>query len=475
MKLKLLTLFLAIVAGVGTIFAFDAEIGGLYYNLNSSKKTATVTYKSYAESFPHYYNQDWDITEVTIPAKVTYNGEKYRVTSIGKNAFRDCRSLKTVTMSNSVKSIGEYAFTDCRNLVSVTLGNRVKSIKSGTFSGCSSLTSVNIPNGVKTIGYRAFHYCSSLTSVTIPHSVTGIEYSAFEDCKSLTKVTISDIASWCNIDFKDNHANPLTIAQHLYINDEEITELVIPDSVKIIRAYAFQGCTNIISVIIPDSVTKIGGGAFSGCSGLTAINIPNSVTEIMNGSFSHCSGLTSVVIPENVTYVGYAAFAHCDKLDSVTWNAKSAKTESVVFGHSSSTGFKDLYFGVPVKSFVIGDNVEKIPPYLCVSLTELQSITFPQKLREVGDSAFEGCKGLTHISAFPSSITRIGNRAFFECSSLESIKIANDKISIGSFTFDNCDNLQAIFIPESSLENYQKAYTWSKYSSLFKTYPSTDK
>ena len=83
MKKQLLLFLFAIVASVGTMFAWDYErvqIGDLYYNLNATDKTAEVTYKSYAD---YIYNEGWHITTADIPASVTYSGTTYSVTSIG--------------------------------------------------------------------------------------------------------------------------------------------------------------------------------------------------------------------------------------------------------------------------------------------------------------------------------------------------------------------------------------------------------
>ena len=107
--------------------AYDAEYNGIYYNLNASKKTATVTRKNYLPSYSG---------DVVIPATITVGDVPYNVTSIGSNAFSYCRSL----------------------------------------------TSITIPNSVTTIEYGAFLYCSGLTSITIPNSVTTIEQEAFSYC-----------------------------------------------------------------------------------------------------------------------------------------------------------------------------------------------------------------------------------------------------------------------------------------------------
>ena len=103
--------------------------------------------------------------------------------------FRNNKTLKSVTIGNSVTSIGEYAFYDCRGLTSVTIGNSVTSIGNYAFLYCSGLTSITIPDSVTNIGSGAFCY-TGLTSITIPNSVTSIGYGAFSDCDSLASIRL---------------------------------------------------------------------------------------------------------------------------------------------------------------------------------------------------------------------------------------------------------------------------------------------
>ena len=209
MKKKILTLLLAVAASIGTMFASNTQVDGIWYNFNSTNNTAEVTYQG--SSYFEYSNEYAGV--VTIPASVTYSGTTYSVTSIGGWAFRDCSGLTSVTIPSSVTSIGNYAFDNCSGLTSVTIGNSVTSIGVEAFSGCSGLTSVTIPNSVTSIGKWAFNNCTGLTSVTIPNSVTSI------------------------------------------------------------GNYTFLGCSSLTSITIPNGVTSIGYRAFDGCSGLTSITI----------------------------------------------------------------------------------------------------------------------------------------------------------------------------------------------------------
>ena len=243
---KKLSLLFALMLSTLTSSAYDAQIDGIYYNFDTSAKTATVT------------SGDTKYTgSVTIPETVTYNDVSCSVTSIGNRAFFYCRNLTSVTIPNSVTLIGNEAFPGCSSLTSVIIPNSVTSIGGDAFYYCKALTSVTIGNSVTSIGNNAFAGCSSLTSVTIPNSVTFIGTNAFNGCSGLTSVTI-------------------------------------PNSITSIGNYTFSNCSSLASIEIPNSVTSIGYCAFSNCSGLTSVTIGNSVTSIGDNAFRDCIGLTSI-------------------------------------------------------------------------------------------------------------------------------------------------------------------------------------
>ena len=280
--------------------------------------------------------------DVEIPTAVDLNGEKYRVTSIGSEAFinskyPDSSSLTSVKIPNSVTSIGDRAFAGCESLASVNIPNSVTSIGESAFAECTGLTSVTIPNSMVSIGESAFggvylktfinnsqldeksndywraticdtrsedglcikdnaviKYCGKSQAVSIPNSVTSIGNNAFYDCTGLTSITIPNSVT--------------RIGEWAFCNCSGLTTVTIPNSVVSIENSAFGGCKHLTTVTIPNSVTSIGECAFAGCSSLTSVKIPNSVTSIGDRAFGGCTGLTSVKIPNSVISIGEDVF-----------------------------------------------------------------------------------------------------------------------------------------------------------------------
>ncbi len=127
---------------------------------------------------------------LTIPATVKLNGKTYKVTGIAKNAFKNHKALKKITIGKNVTSIGNNAFYGCKKLTSVKIGSNVTTIGDSAFYKCTALTKVTIPSKVKTIGKSAFASCTKLKTVTIGKNVTTIGDKAFYKCSALTKLTI---------------------------------------------------------------------------------------------------------------------------------------------------------------------------------------------------------------------------------------------------------------------------------------------
>ena len=409
----LLTLFMSIV-GINA-FAYDIVVKNadgvtIYYNYYNEGKELQVTFLSSKDNYQE--NKNAYVGNVVIPEEVTYLNRTRKVTSIGDHAFRECKSL----------------------------------------------TSVTIPNSVTSIGSSAFEWCYMLTSVTIPNSVTSMGGHAFRACSSLTSVTISDIAAWCDISFNDRESNPLYYAHHLFLNGEELKDLTIPNSVTYIRDYTFSGCSNLTSVTIENSVISIGNFTFSGCSNLTSVTLPNSVTYIGESAFDNCSNLTSVTIPNGVTYIERRAFRGCSNLTSVTIGNSVTYIGSDAFEDCSnltSVTISDITAWFSISFANISSNPLYYAHHLFLNGEELKDLTIPNSVTYIRDYAFSGCSNLTSVT-LPNSVTSIGGYAFMDYTNLTSVTIGNSVTSIGSKAFVACSGLTSVTIPNSvrSIGNY---------------------
>ena len=446
------------------------------------------------------------LTSITIPDGVT---------SIADNTFRYCSGLTSITIPNSVTSIGDDAFFGCSGLTSITIPDGVTSIGSDAFAFCSGLTSITIPNSVTSIGddaffstawcdnqpdglvyagkvaymyigtmpnntkivleegtteiaRRAFFGCSGLTSITIPNSVTSIGDDAFAECSGLTSIHISDLAWWCNMNFSNSRL--FDNAYHLYLGDQEITNLVIPDGITTISSYSFKNCAYLTSITIPNSVTSIGNNAFTGCSSLTSIHIsdlawwcntnfynsrlldnahhlylgdqeisnlviPDGITTISSYSFKNCAYLTSITIPNSVTSIGYYAFDQCYGLTSVTLNCNE------------------------IGSWFSGN-------------TSIQEVVIGKKVTAIGISAFSGCTGFVSI-IIPSNVTFIGAQAFSGCNSLLTVNSEiTEPFSCGTRCFsDYTLRKGTLYVPAGTKDLYARFDGWREFLKIQEKVP----
>ena len=199
---------------------------------------------------------------------------------------------------------------------SITIPDNVTKICWGAFYGCKSLTSIILPASLKSISGSVFAYCSSLTSIYFGDNIETVGGSVFEGCSNLTSVYINNLESWCKIQFSSTDSNPLFYGGHLFINGEEVKELVIPNSITSIGSYTFCG-SGITTLTIPNSVTTIGNGAFRSCSGLTEISIGNNITKINQATFSGCTNLKSLTLGGRITIIDELNFESCKELTTV--------------------------------------------------------------------------------------------------------------------------------------------------------------
>lgn len=426
-------------------FAYDIEIDGFYYNINVTDKTASLTYgdKKYEG-------------EIIIPSSIEYANQNLPVISIGEDAFIGCSKLTSVEIPNSVSTIGDSCFR-----------------------GCELLKSVELPETLEIIEQHTFYNCESLTYIKIPSTVKSIDAWAFEGCKMLHKVIISSLESWCNISLPEY--GPMYYGADLFLNDEKIIDLEIPNSITEILGKSFAGCTSIESVKISDSVTKIGYSSFSKCVNLSSVSLPNTLTEIGESAFSGCTNLQTIKIPDSVNKSLNGTFKGCKKLESIKIGNSVPKLESTFYGCSS------------LKSVRIPNSVESLDGSIFDECNELIELILEDgestlNLKNIGNwpislkdtslkILYYGRQTSGKNSIFNESLDykQIGlgkyvtNGKILNCDEYDSLEVINcyaiEPPSMNEFTNVQYANI-IVNIPKGSLSNYQEHNIWGKFWNL---------
>lgn len=183
--------------------------------------------------------------------------------------------ISVITYDN----IGNYDLFACYYNISYTEKNNCYTLTkySGTHKFFEIPSEYNgLP--VTAIGEEAFAYSLRLEKIIFPDTITHVYRNAFYGCSKLNSVYIKDMKKWCDIIFQAPSSNPMYNNCDLYLNNERVTNLVIPDTVETINSFAFYRCTSIETAYIPGTVTYLGGNIFSDCTSLTTINFQAPIT-----------------------------------------------------------------------------------------------------------------------------------------------------------------------------------------------------
>lgn len=218
-------------------------------------------------------------------------------TTISERAFAYCQEITQINLPDTVTSVGQYAFL------------------------ATNITSMSFPDSVKTIGDNVFSKCTNLNLVHIGKDVTNINnmFGGLEI--SLDTLTVSaDNATYKSVNngllSKDGtklyYANKLgeipqgviTFGDYAFENHSEITNITIPEGVKILPRGLFCNCAKLENVTLPQSLVRIGEYAFQGCA-IKEITIPASCIEVGVWAFDTCTDLNKVTFVDTTGWKAY--------------------------------------------------------------------------------------------------------------------------------------------------------------------------
>ncbi|MCD7971047.1 MAG: leucine-rich repeat protein [Candidatus Azobacteroides sp.] len=413
MRLKQVLFSVVCLFSVSQLWAYDFEVGGIYYNKEG--KNVLVTYSSL--SYGSYRG------DVIIPETVSYQGVTYQVTGIDHESFKNCPELTSVIIPDNVVNIGYSAFEDCTGLTAISLPKHLTRIEHSAFSGCINLASVSFAENISYIGRETF-----------------------EDTEWYKKLP-DGIIYIGNVLYKYKGDMPLN------------TSIKVKEGIKSIGWLAFGFCENLTSVVLPASLVEIGDYAFSNCKGLTSVDIPENVTTIGNGAFAVCTGLTVVEIPKNVTKLGVTAFLACTELTTINIPGGVENIESECF--SECTKLTSVY---------IEKGVKYVGSYAFYGCTSLKFITLPETVTGIGGLSFAYCPSLFAV-ILSENMTFIGGGAFFESRNIKEIYAPWEDpslVSLEDYHFNNVFSHldKALFkftVPKGTLSVYQNTEVWKDF------------
>ena len=476
---RALLMAVLIVATALPASAYDYMYDSIYYNRVGNTYKVNVTYKdqtynsyhgtvnipdTWSDS-PYYYYKVVGIGERAF--KDCYNLTQViigpRVNAINKNAFQNCTSLPSITIPSTVDIINDNAFEGCTSLSNISIPLNTK-LGKNLFKGCSGITSLSFLNGRRFIEIGMFQDCSGLTKLQLPQSIDSICANAFMGCQGFSKLTITKDIKY--------------IGQYAFKDCNSIDTLVFNESISniVINNDAFSGCnalTTIVCKAITPPAIEIGLGLSSSQISDIKLIVPRSSLEAYQNAdgwkdFTNIEAISDFydfefggiyfnVIGENeveisckdTSYNTYQCTFYEDEIDlydspyagiqhwgsvgipeNVIYGGKNYQVTSIgenAFRNCTSLNFINLS-GMMIKH--IAENAFK-------GCSNMKRVTFPRYLETIGNHAFEGCSSL-HVASFKEGVTSIGSCAFKGCSRLLAIELPSTIEHIGEMAFEGC-------------------------------------
>ena len=349
---------------------------------------------------------------------------------------------------------------------------------------------------VNGIAQNAFNGSDAMISISIPASVNHIGSNAFSGCTALTKATFASIAYLCAITFDNEYANPLRIAKKLYIGENEIKYLVIPNGVSTIGKYAFAGA-KFDKIQLSTSITNIGDDAFRECvegyileyanfGQLTSIDygigasnpmgragtvsisdgvLSDEITinvDVKPYAFKGAKWLKKVTLSEGITGIGAEAFLNCKNLKNVVIPQSVNDVNNIGL---------NAFRGSALENVEIKGALVELPGGMFRDCTSLTNVILPKETQVIGERTFQNCPKLTTLPLPQEGgvgLKTIGKYAFAFCG-FESLEIPNSVVRINECAFSDCSNLKDLVISPrnetsdnaNKLYIYPKAFSWT--------------
>ena len=225
-----------------------------------------------------------------------------------------------------------------------------------------------------------------------------------------------------------------------------------------------KGNKSLTMYTVREGTRVICDKAFYYCTSLKTLNLPAGLTSIGDSAFWLCRSLETLNLPVGLTSIGANPFSGCDELKLSNHSSHFKIQNNLLL---SSDGSQLISYMGKGSSVTIPDCVRSIGDSAFSWCTSLETLNLPAGLTSIGDSAFLKCNFLKTLN-LPAGLKSIGNRAFSRCNSLKTLNLPDGVKSIGNSAFYGCTSLAALYILHGT-ESHFKQLLPSDYHSMLRT------
>lgn len=320
---------------------------------------------------------------------------------------------------------------------------------------------------IKAIATKDAHFNSAVREYTVTgvdsrFLYNGLAYrlvdNTTEDVVEVTsggnvsgKVTIPETVE----DLNGKKFTVVRIGDSAFSGENDITEVVLPETISSIGEYAFNECRELTNINLPDALTDMGRSAFYRTN-LKEIVVPGGLKKLPDAAFMDNFNTKSVIIKPGVEEIDHAAFAYCG-MQSLELPATLKKIGFVAFQNCAS-----------LVSVSIPDAVVELDNSAFYECTKLATVSLSSSLTRIGNSAFNGCSSLVMI-IFPETLEKIEDNAFANCVSLNHVysQAANPPtIETGSSPFTDVVEHATLYVKPQSEAIYSQTPNWGAFSKI---------
>ena len=374
-----------VIAGAADIY----DLYGSDYKVHIPDAAKVITYDYMDEWNGYIENGVITLTEhsrakdreiIKVPSYIEfYQGEdveplKIPVKHLAKGVFYAHDKMVEVVIPNGIETIGANAFRDCTSLRKVTLPSTLISVGSMAFAGHHRIDEINIPD---LAAWCAIDFDGRESNPLCRGEALYVDGEAFFEIPE----GVTEIKPYC------------------FTNCDSLRKLKLPKSLKTIGTHAFYKCVNLRYLEFNEGIELIEDRAFEGCAELELSIFPESLKTIGNYAFSGCRGMTEAVFGKALERIGQDAFSACESMTGVYFLNNDTVIHRWCFGSIQSELPNVTVFGSP------GSTSEKFATELKLKFTDISSVDLPtEKPKDAASSASD----VTDSETKPSGNTSDG-------------------------------------------------------------------